>query len=183
MALSTACFTELFNSMWEILNIKTLRKGWEKRIKYAVPFRSSNFNSDLRVNEINEFINWLVKWESNDWDSNGKLTSETSHALIFTFKSLLSFFDILFNKPETFGLDNKERYFLTGKLQTDILEKRFGTYRQLNGASYLMSFKQVISAERKIRIRTKIKLGNIKYNLLISNIMTKMTIVIMKRET
>ena len=71
----------------------------------------------------------------------------------------------LFKEPEKLGLDFTPGYLLTAKLQTDILEKRFGIYRQLNGAAYLMSFKEIISAERKIRIRTRIKLGNIKFNI------------------
>ena len=54
-------------------------------------------------------------------------------------------------------------YLLTGKLQTDILEKRFGTYRQLNGTAYLMKLKELISGEKKLRIRTRIKLGNKKF--------------------
>ena len=149
--------------MWEILNIKTRDKGWHKRIRFAYPFRSQNFDSDFRIDKITQFILWLTEWEN--FNSNGVLTPETFHALILTFKSLLSFMTYLFKEPEKLGLDFTPGYLLTAKLQTDILEKRFGTYRQLNGAAYLMTFKEIISAEKKIRIRTRIKLGNIKFNI------------------
>lgn len=152
------------------MNVKTVEKGKHKRIQYADPFRSEKFKYDYRINAINQFINWLEKWESTECNSNGKLTWETSHSLILTFRSLLSFLDTMFNNPVEFGLDpGKKYYFLTGKLQTDILEKRFGTYRQLNGAAYLMTFKEVIAAEKKIRIRTKIKMGNFKFRIKIED--------------
>ena len=99
-SLSTASFLKLFNNMWEILNIKTPRKGIEKRIAYAHPFSSKNFDKDFRIKEINDFINWLEKWESEECNSNGKLTSETFHSLIISFRSLLSFLDVMFIAPE-----------------------------------------------------------------------------------
>lgn len=149
-SLSTASFLTLFRNMWEILNIKTPKKGIEKRLCYANPFCSKTFKNDFRILEIKEFIDWLEKWEPEEFDSNGKLTYQTFHSLILTFKSLLSFLDILFNNPEELGLDPQgDYYFLTGNLQTDILEKRFGIYRQLNGAAYLMTFKELINAEKK----------------------------------
>ena len=112
-------------------------------------FKKSKYDNNFRIAEIKDFINWLVEWESDDFDSNGKLTPETFHSLILSFRSLLSFTDILFNDPSKLGLNFEPGYLLTGKLQTDILEKRFGTYRQLNGIAYAMKLKELVSGEKK----------------------------------
>ena len=91
------------------------------------------------------------------------MTPETFHALILSFKSLISFQYYLLIDHERLQINFQPGYLLTGKLQTDILEKRFGTYRQLNGTAYLMKLKELISGEKKLRIRTRIKLGNKKF--------------------
>ena len=50
---------------------------------------------------------------------------------------------------ETKGLG----YILTGNIQPDPLEKRFGRYRQLSGANYFGSEKQFLDAEKSIRVK------------------------------
>merc|ERR1711911_178277 len=110
----------------QIVNIKSRFKYLHKKIPHAEPFKKSKYDNDFRIAEITDFINWLVEWESNDFDSNGKLIPGTFHSLILSFRSLLSFLDVMFNAPEELGLDpNRSYYFLTAKFQTDILEKRF----------------------------------------------------------
>ena len=66
----------------------------------------------------------------------------------------------VFNEPERLKLAKTRTYILSGELKTDILEKRFGICRQLNGANLLMSFEQVISVEQKVCILTRIKLAH-----------------------
>ena len=48
-------------------------------------------------------------------------------------------------------------YILTGNIQSDPLEKRFGRFRQLSGANYFESVKQFLDAEKSIRMRSLIK--------------------------
>ena len=43
-------------------------------------------------------------------------------------------------------------YLLTGKLTSNSIDGRFGWYRQVNGGNYFMCVKQLIQAEKKIRI-------------------------------
>ena len=43
-------------------------------------------------------------------------------------------------------------YLLTGKLTSDPTEGCFGWYRQVNGGDYFMCVKQLIQAEKKIRV-------------------------------
>ena len=42
-------------------------------------------------------------------------------------------------------------YVLLGHLQSDPIEARFGWLRQLSGANHLMSMKQVLDSDKKIR--------------------------------
>ena len=44
------------------------------------------------------------------------------------------------------------KYVLTGKLQTDQLEARFGKYRRLAGCNYNISVRQVFECEKKLRL-------------------------------
>ena len=55
-------------------------------------------------------------------------------------------------------LDEKHlSYVLSGKIQSDYLEKRFGRNRQLSGANYFASERQFIEAEKAIRVKSLIK--------------------------
>lgn len=49
-------------------------------------------------------------------------------------------------------------YVLLGKFQTDCLEERFGKYRQLAGAQYHISIRQVYESERKLRLQNILEL-------------------------
>ena len=43
-------------------------------------------------------------------------------------------------------------YILTGNIQSDLLEKHFGRYRQLSGANYFGSEKQFLDTQKAIRV-------------------------------
>ena len=51
-------------------------------------------------------------------------------------------------------------YVLTGKIQSDFLEKRFGRYRQLSGANYFATEMQFFEAEKAIRVTSLIKFSD-----------------------
>jgi hypothetical protein len=46
---------------------------------------------------------------------------------------------------------------LLGKIRSDPIEHRFGHYRQLAGANYLLSVRQFLKAEKAIRLKSLIK--------------------------
>ena len=81
------------------------------------------------------------------WKASGKpgLTSETFSACILSLTALA---DISCHLIER----HKFKYVLLGKLQSDPLEGRFGLYRQVNGASYIVTIRQILQAEKKLRI-------------------------------
>ena len=43
-------------------------------------------------------------------------------------------------------------YILTGKFTSDPIEARFGWYRPVNGGNFFMSSKQVLEAEKNLKI-------------------------------
>ena len=49
------------------------------------------------------------------------------------------------------------KFVLLGQLQSDPIESRFGWLRQLSGANYYISIKQVLDSERKIRALSLLK--------------------------
>ena len=50
------------------------------------------------------------------------------------------------------------KYILSGNIQSEPLEKRFGRYRQLSGANYFGTQKQFLEAEKVIRVKSTQKL-------------------------
>lgn len=53
------------------------------------------------------------------------------------------------------------KYVLLGRIQSDNLERRFGWYRQLHGGNYLISMKQLLLSEKKIRTISLLKYSNV----------------------
>ena len=49
-------------------------------------------------------------------------------------------------------------YVLLGKFQTDNLESRFENYRQLSGSNYLVSMKEVLQSEKKLKVKSLLNL-------------------------
>lgn len=73
------------------------------------------------------------------------MTSETFTACILTCDALADVAEHLITK-------HSFSYVLLGKFQSDPLEGRFGIYRQVNGASYFVSIRQILLAEKKLRV-------------------------------
>ena len=52
-------------------------------------------------------------------------------------------------------------YVLLGKIQSDTIEKRFGHIRQLSGANYYISMRQLLESDRKLRTLSLLKYSRI----------------------
>ncbi len=75
------------------------------------------------------------------------LSKETFLATKQTTKGL---FDIA-----KFLLEKKEfNFVMLGRLQSDPIERRFGWYRQLSGGNYFVSIRQILEAEKSIRLKS-----------------------------
>ena len=76
---------------------------------------------------------------------NAGLTRETFFACIQTIGAIP---DLAMYLQEKHGFS----YLLTGKLTSDPTEGRFEWYRHVNGGNYFICVKQLIQAEKKIRV-------------------------------
>jgi hypothetical protein len=137
----TSTFINIIVSCWKIMNVKSLYKGSRLRDELSKPFTSPD---DARVKFFKEFVKWLTVWsDSRENEKSGCLSKPTLRALIQTTRTMCN---IISYVHLTLGFD----YFLTGKVQTDNLERRFGLYRQLCGANYHVSVVQVLEAEKSL---------------------------------
>ena len=143
---STCNFLGLVNKFWKIFNINNPKKGFYKNDAVSLPFRTS---SDQRLDFLSDLADWLDAWK--DLKSLGKLSLETFHSVSFSCRSLRSIIIYLLDTL-------KFEYVLTSKLQTDCLESLFGVYRQMNGSSMLLTWFQVMSAEKKNRVMNSLSL-------------------------
>ena len=89
---------------------------------------------------------WLEQWKSSQ--THG-LTNQTFDALILTYRSIADLCDDLFSDGYA--------YIMTGRFQTDPLERRFSQYRQMSGGRFLISLKEVLKSESIIQVKTILK--------------------------
>ena len=82
------------------------------------------------------------------------MTKETFLALKQTCQAIVGLAKYLFN---TCGFN----YVLLGKIQSDTIEGRFGHIRQLSGANYYISMRQLLESDRKLRALSLVKYSRI----------------------
>ncbi|XP_077544212.1 uncharacterized protein LOC144156208 [Haemaphysalis longicornis] len=141
----TATFIEIMVKWWKIVNVKTPSKGARLRDEFQEPVFSL---SDSKVDFLYNLLDWMEEWKERTKDcDSGTLTKETHAALHQTTPRLIEI--------ARYCLDElKLTYVLFGKIQTDCLEDRFGKYRQLAGAQYPVSIRQVYEFENKLRLQS-----------------------------
>ena len=145
---TTADFISLVIKLWNVLNVKTSHKGKHKRDYTMDPVRSS---LDWKLDFLREFADFLQRWETS-----GKpgLSKETFLALRHTCLAIA--------ECAAFLLDRRGfNYVLLGHLQSDALESRFGWLRQLAGANYYISTRQVVEGDKKIRALSLVKFSHL----------------------
>lgn len=141
-ASSTALFINIISTWWKIVNVKTPSKGRRLNDTLQNPVNST---VDQQLVFLSGMVDWLDAWSSVNM-SRGCLTRETHSALRLTCYSLVEL--------SRYCLEElKFKYVLLGKFQTDTLEDRFGRYRQLAGAQYHVSVRQLLESEKKIRLQ------------------------------
>ncbi len=147
--LQTAAFMRLIRKHWDICNVKTVLLGKKKLNDDMKPVKKGDCANMMF---LRNFAEWLQTWrDQGDWKHS--LTRETFLAVI---QSSLAVPDTVQYLLESKGLS----YVLTGKLQSDPLERRFSWFRQLSGANYYVSVRQVLEAEKSIRLKSLIKFSN-----------------------
>ena len=127
------------------MNVKSISKGRRKRCADMEPISMTN------IGEFSGFMCKFVSW-LNDWMLSGKrgLSKQTFSSCIQTSSTFPLLLQHLLEVKQL-------SYILTGNIQSDPLEKRFGRYRQLSGANYFGSVRQFLDAEKSIRVKSLIK--------------------------
>ncbi|QQP34562.1 Putative LOC100205425, partial [Caligus rogercresseyi] len=148
----TAEFLEFVRTMWNILNVKTPMIGLRKRDELRKPVTRDN---QLGISFLKEFADFLTVWESS---GEIGLTTETFLATKHTCLAVIDLAEYLLDEmKEDFS------YLLLAMFQSDSIEERFGCYRQLSGANYYVSVRQILEAEKKIRIKSLVKFNNLTF--------------------
>lgn len=131
-------FLKIFNTWWKISNSK------------------QRFSSDVISNAIvagdnkTDFYKSLASWIDNWRESPAfTLTTQTASAFTFTLRSQAMLIDEL--------LGDGYQYVLTGRLQSDPIERRFSQYRQMSGGRFLVSLREITNSERILSCRSLIK--------------------------
>lgn len=136
-----------------MVNVKTTTLSQRKRNPDSEPITSANKKN---LDFLRNFTSWLIKWKDDCASHKMKLglSKETFIALIQTTNALVEIAEFL--------LDEKGfNYVLLGKCQSDDLEERFGWYRQLCGANFFVSVRQVLEAEKGIRLKSLLKFSQL----------------------
>ena len=92
------------------------------------------------------FFQKIVDWV-DEWRKSKKAGLSTE-----TFKSFHQTSTVIPLLAHHLLHEHGFEYVLTGKIQSDFLEKRFGRYRQLSGANYFATERQFLEAEKSIRV-------------------------------
>ena len=126
------------------MNVKSSVKGRHKRDITKDPVRSS---LDWKLEFLRECAEFLLRWEQSQ---TAGLTRETFLALCHTCLALADCTSYLLDRR---GVS----YVLLGHLQSDAIERRFGWLRQLSGANFYVSARQVLEGDKKIRALSLLK--------------------------
>ena len=152
---ATSRFLQIVRDWWNIVNCRSRFLGQKKRDQTRKPIC---FDDMSNLEYLDMFSKWLEEWrecEKGPRKERKSLTVETFQSVIQTTKALKAVSQYLI---ESEGFE----FVLLGKFQTDDLEKRFGWYRQLVGANYYVSSRQIVEGEKSIRLRSLVKFCDFK---------------------
>ena len=135
----TLTFLDLIAKRWNILNVKSPSKGKRKRDPDCEKISAENYE------QISQFFSKIVVW-FDDWQSSGKpgISDETFKK----FKQTSSTIPLL---DEYLLSEVALEYVLTGKLQSNFLERRFGRYRQLMAKNFISETNSVTHTTTEVK--------------------------------
>ena len=129
---------------WPKANVKTKYATQHKRV---VDREAIDLENIHQLDFFSQFRDFVDEWHKLSGVKGG-LSKET-YMCVRQYCSTLP-------KLIRYILENKNNiHILTGRIQSDVIEKRFGWYRQSNGGVF-----QVLNAEKKIRIKCLVDLSN-----------------------
>ena len=133
-----ASFLSIFQKWWTIVNAK-------QRFS-PNSLRNATVAGDFKMDYFRSLANWTEEWKKSPAFT---LTAQTSSALIVTLRAQAMSIDELLGEDYI--------YVLTGRRQTDPLERRFSQHRQMSGGRFLVSLREVLHSERILAGRSLIR--------------------------
>ena len=147
----THSFLSYISNLIKMINIRSKTVGKALKDDLKLPFSST---SDERLEKLLEYADFFHHWRLS---RKPGLTYPTFIAIENVCRVLHGLITSL--------LENYNfKFVLTGFLQSDPIESRFGRYRQMSGGNYFLSVKQVIESERKIRLSSLLEHSGIALN-------------------
>ncbi|XP_066923516.1 uncharacterized protein [Clytia hemisphaerica] len=131
----TVKFIEKVNTMWKILNVRTVGKD----IRHNNPLEAViNSPQDSRLQQLIDYADWFLSIGKKSGGKRMKtLTKDTSNALHHTLNGLVELTKHLLMSPH-------QKYVMIGEFCSDPLEKEFGKLRQGSGGTYFITAQQVL---------------------------------------
>ena len=133
-----AGFLTLIQKWWTVANSK-------QRFSPNV-LGNAIIRGDGKTNFFMSLADWVENWKQSP---AFRLTPQTASALIVTLRAQALLIDEL--------LEEGYLFVLTGRLQSDPIERRFSQYRQMSGGRFLVSLREVLNSERILACRSLIK--------------------------
>ena len=124
--------------------------GLRKRDNFSSPVSSEQ---PWQIEYLREAADYFRHWRDS---KRVGLTSQTFTAFVQTTSALADLCEHLLFKDQT-----SFRFIMLGKCQSDPIEGRFGRYRQLCGANFYLSVRQIFESEQKIRILNLMEQHNV----------------------
>ena len=147
----TTEFLQQIRLWWDMANVKNPSIGIRKRQESKKAVTISKLDTIIFMDE---FLLWLKAWEEMNKDEKAKQKkSLTPHTMLAIQQTTRALADVASDLLENHNFE----FVLLGLLQSDPIEKRFGWYRQLSGANFFVSVKQILEAEKSIRLRSLVK--------------------------
>ena len=152
----TANFFRIIRTWWNIVNVKNKYAAQRTRDPVRTVISLDPEHGDMGgIQWLTKFAKWLKEWhEMNDFKN--ALSKETFFTMRQTSEALVGLAIYLLEEK---GFE----YVPLGLISSDPLEKRFGWYRQLGGANYFLSVVQFLEAEKKIRLQSLVKFGDLTF--------------------
>ena len=132
---TTPNFLDLIHTWWLVVNSKE---------PYHPDIRGNALIfGDCKPEFLRAMNSWLTKWETS---TKFGLSRQTFSSLRLTNNAIADLSSDL--------LSEGYKFVLTGRMQTDCLERRFSHYRQMSGGRFLVSLSEVISSESIIKMKS-----------------------------
>lgn len=120
--------------------------GQHKRDDFSRPILDTD---DFKLDYLRKSVLIFKEWQAS---KRSGLSHPTFTAVIQSFSALIDL-SIYLLERHSFS------FVLLGKFQSDPLEGRFGYYRQLSGGNFYISCRQLLQAEKKIRLLNEMQVN------------------------